>query len=117
MTIQHAPNLGQPEQKLRWLFQTFDKGKSDAKNITQVFRKEYHLDGGGKITDDEVYGVVITLFKMLDKEPKDDELDDIVDDILEKVDENGDGEIAEWEFVHHAMKCPFLADLIENHTG
>ena len=78
---------------------------------------EHTLDGGGKITDDEVYGVVITLFKMLDKEPKDDELDDIVDDILEKVDENGDGEIAEWEFVHHAMKCPFLADLIENHTG
>ena len=54
---------------------------------------------------------------MLDKTPKGDELDDIVDDILEKVDENGDGEIAEWEFIHHAMKCPFLADLIENHTG
>ena len=75
------------------------------------------IDGGGKITDEEVYGVVINLFKMLDKKPKVDELDDIVDDILEKVDENGDGEIAEWEFVHHAMKCPFLADLIENHTG
>ena len=26
MAVQNAPNMDEPEQKLRWLFQTFDKG-------------------------------------------------------------------------------------------
>ena len=75
------------------------------------------LDGGGQIDDDEMYGVVVTLFKMMNKEVEDEELDDIVDDILEKVDANGDGVISEAEFIHHAMKSSFLADLVNNHTG
>ena len=112
--VKTAPNLKEPEEKLRWIFQTFDKGCVDSFN---KIMSSFCSDGGGKIDDDEVYGVVITLFKMLDRELNDDDLDDIVDDILEKVDENGDGEISEWEFIHHATKCSFLADLIENHTG
>ena len=75
------------------------------------------LDGGGNIDDEEVYGVVLTLFKMIGKEVSDDDLDDIVDDILEKVDANGDGIISQWEFISNAMKSEFLADVIANHTG
>ena len=34
-----------------------------------------------------------------------------------EVDVNGDGIISQWEFISNAMKSPFLADVIENHTG
>merc|ERR1712045_57474 len=68
--VKTAPKMEEPEEKLRWIFQSFDK------------------DGGGQIDDDEMYGVVVTLFKMMNKEVEDEELDDIVDDILEKVDAN-----------------------------
>ena len=78
------------------------------------------LDGGGTIDDEEVYGVVITLFKFMGRDIKDDELEDledIVDDILEKVDANGDGIISQHEFVKFACKSPFLLEVLENHTG
>lgn len=61
--------------------------------------------------------MVVALFKMLNRETEDEKVDDIVDDILEKVDANGDGVISQQEFVHHAMKSSFLAELIENHTN
>lgn len=54
---------------------------------------------------------------MTGKAIDDDDLDEIVDDILEKVDANGDGIISQWEFISNALKSPFLADVIENHTG
>ena len=60
---------------------------------------------------------MVALIKMLNREMEDEKVDDIVDDILEKVDANGDGVISQQEFVHHAMKSSFLAELIENHTN
>ena len=54
---------------------------------------------------------------MIGKEISDDEMDEIVDDILEKVDENGDGIISLKEFIENAMKSPFLAEVVNNHTG
>ena len=59
----------------------------------------------------------MALFKMLNRETEDENIDDIVDDILEKVDANGDGVISQDEFVHHAMESSFLAELIKNHTN
>ena len=61
--------------------------------------------------------MVVALFKMLNRETEDENIDDIVDDILEKVDANGDGVISQQEFVHHAMESSFLAELIKNHTN
>ena len=75
------------------------------------------LDGSGTIDDEEVYGVVITLFKFTGRDIMDDDLEDIVDDILEKVDANGDGIITQHEFVKFALKSTFLLEVIENHTG
>ena len=61
--------------------------------------------------------MVVALFKMLNRESEEENIDDIVDDILDKVDANGDGVISQQEFVHHAMESSFLAELIENHTN
>ena len=61
--------------------------------------------------------MVVALFKMLNRESEDENIDDIVDDILDKVDANGDGVISQEEFVHHAMESSFLAELIKNHTN
>ena len=111
-----------PEEKLKWIFNTFDKGLTRincfmTEEIDFVSNNlKYFTDGGGNIDDDEVYGVVHTLFKMIGKEISDDELDEIVDDILEKVDANGDGVISEKEFIENAMKSEFLADVVKNHT-
>ena len=111
-----------PEEKLQWIFNTFDKGLTRincfmTEEIDFVSNNlKYFTDGGGNIDDDEVYGVVHTLFKMIGKEISDDELDEIVDDILEKVDANGDGVISEKEFIENAMKSEFLADVVKNHT-
>ena len=122
MMVKTAPNMESPEEKLQWIFNTFDKGLTRincfmTEEIDFVSNNlKYFTDGGGNIDDDEVYGVVHTLFKMIGKEISDDELDEIVDDILEKVDANGDGVISEKEFIENAMKSEFLADVVKNHT-
>ena len=122
MMVKTAPNMESPEEKLQWIFNTFDKGLTKincfmTEEIDFVSNNlKYFTDGGGNIDDDEVYGVVHTLFKMIGKEISDDELDEIVDDILEKVDANGDGVISEKEFIENAMKSEFLADVVKNHT-
>ena len=122
MMVKTAPNMESPEEKLKWIFNTFDKGLTKincfmTEEIDFVSNNlKYFTDGGGNIDDDEVYGVVHTLFKMIGKEISDDELDEIVDDILEKVDANGDGVISEKEFIENAMKSEFLADVVKNHT-
>ena len=128
-------SAGTPEEKLKWIFNAFDKGSNrSGLRVVLTSKKGGHRtrdppipliiainpspsDGGGTIDDDEVYGVVVALFKMLNRETEDEKVDDIVDDILEKVDANGDGVISQQEFVHHAMKSSFLAELIENHTN
>lgn len=116
MTVKTA-KLDEPEDKLRWLFNLFDKGQLILLSYCKLSQFCILLDGSGTIDDEEVYGVVITLFKFTGRDIMDDDLEDIVDDILEKVDANGDGIITQHEFVKFALKSTFLLEVIENHTG
>ena len=94
MMVKNAPNLKNPEEKLKWIFNAFDQ------------------DGGGSIDVDELYGIVEALFKMTGKEMDDDEVSDeidtCVDEIIETVDADGDEVITEEEFVKNAMKSQFI---------
>ena len=92
--VKNASNLQTDEDKLGWIFTTFDN------------------DGGGSVDVDEVADVVEGMFKMAGKEEDDDEIDDIADKIMEICDENKDGEISKEEFMEHAMKTEFILNLI-----
>ena len=98
MMVKNAPNLDSPEEKLTWIFTAFDK------------------DGGGSIDVDEVYDIVVALFKMSGKEEEADgieeEIDDCVDEIIEAVDTDDDGVITKEEFVENAMKSKFIFNLV-----
>ena len=97
MMVKNAPNLENPEEKLKWIFNAFDQ------------------DGGGSIDVDELYGIVEALFKMTGKEMDDEEvseeIDTCVDEIIETVDTDGDEVITEDEFVKNAMKSQFILNM------
>ena len=98
MLVKNASNLQTDEDKLGWIFTSFDR------------------DGGGSIDIDEVADVVEGLFKMAGKEEDDDEIEDIADEIMEIVDTDKDGEITKEEFLENAMKTDFILNLMKiNH--
>ena len=96
MLVKNASNLHTDEDKLDWIFTTFD------------------TDGGGSIDIDEVADVVEGMFKMAGKSEDDDEIDEIADKIMETCDDNQDGEISKEEFLEHAMKTDFILNLLKS---
>ena len=100
MMVKNAPNQDTPEEKMEWIFTAFDQ------------------DGGGTIDVDEVYEIVIALFKMAGKDVtgdiSDDEIDECVDNIIEAVDADGDGVITKEEFVQNAMNCAFIFNVVHS---
>ena len=99
MMVKNAPNLDSPEEKLDWIFTAFDR------------------DGGGSIDADEVYDIVLAMFKMSGKDVEvggiEDEIDDCVDEIIEAVDTDEDGVITKEEFLQNAMKSKFICKLVK----
>ena len=92
MLVKNASNLQTDEDKLGWIFTSFDR------------------DGGGSIDIDEVADVVEGLFKMAGKEEDDDKIEDIADEIMDIVDTNKDGEISKEDFLENSMKKCFFFD-------
>ena len=98
MLVKNASNLKTDEDKLGWIFTSFDR------------------DGGGSIDIYEVAHVVEGLFKMAGKEEDVDEIEDIADEIMDIVDTDNDGEISKEEFLENAMKTDLILNLMKiNH--
>ena len=101
MMVKNAPDLNSPEQKIDWIFTAFDQ------------------DDGGTIDVDEVYEIVVALFKMAGKGItgilSETEIEVCVDDIIEAVDADGDGVITKEEFVQNAMSSDFIFNIF--HTS
>ena len=97
MMAKNASDMKTSEEKLNWIFTAFDQ------------------DGGGTIDVEEVYGIVVGLFKMLGKEGEDSEIEELmcVNDIILALDIDEDGSITKDEFVQNAMKIDFIVDLVK----
>ena len=97
MMVKNASDMKTSEEKLNWIFTAFDQ------------------DGGGTIDVEEVYGIVVGLFKMLGKEGEDSEIEELmcVNDIILALDIDEDGSITKDEFVQNAMKIDFIVDLVK----
>ena len=90
----NSTGLNTPEDKLKWMFDVFDK------------------DGGGTISTEEIDVVLQGLFEMSGKDFEDNELDLVTRDIMDAIDADGDGEVTKDEFIENAMKCQFIAGML-----
>ena len=87
-------NLDTPEEKLNWIFTAFDE------------------DGGGSIDADEITDIVEGLFRLAGIEENEDMLASCVTDVRAAIDDDGDGDISQEEFVKNAMESKFISDLL-----
>ena len=83
-----------PEEKLKWIFNVFDKDES------------------GMIDPKELSNVVVALFLMVGIRIHEDILEDKLYEVMEAVDVDGDGEIAMEEFIENALQCDFIQDIV-----
>ena len=96
MMAKNASDMKTSEEKLNWIFTAFDQ------------------DGGGTIDVEEVYDIVLGLFKMLGKGGEDTEIEEMmcVQKIIQALDTDEDGVITKEEFVQNAMKSNFIMNLV-----
>ena len=90
----NSTSLNSPEDKLKWMFDVFDK------------------DGGGTISSEEIDVVLQGLFEMSGKDFEDNDLDQVTRDIMDAIDADGDGEVTKAEFVRNAMKCQSISRML-----
>ena len=90
----NSTGLNSPEDKLKWMFDVFDK------------------DGGGTISAEEIDVVLQGLFEMSGKDFEDNELDQVTRDIMDAIDADGDGDVTKDEFIRNAMKCQFISGML-----
>ena len=91
----NVKNLNTPEDKLGWMFDTFD------------------ADGGGTVDADEIANMVVGLFRLAGFEEDGDLLAACVLDVIEAVDPDGDGDISKDKFVNNARKCKFIFHMLK----
>ena len=89
-------NLDKPEDKLGWMFDAFDE------------------DEGGTVDAEEIYNIVVGLFRLGGIEEDEDLLAACVLDVMEAVDQEGDGEVSKEEFVKNASKCKFIYNMLKS---
>ena len=90
----NAASLNTPEDKLKWMFDVFDK------------------DGGGTISPDEIEALLKDLFVMSGQKFEYEELEEACKDIMDAIDTDGDGEVTKKEFINNAMKSQFIAGML-----
>eukprot|EP00092_Neocalanus_flemingeri_P013638 GFUD01014709.1.p1 GENE.GFUD01014709.1~~GFUD01014709.1.p1 ORF type:complete len:221 (+),score=70.16 GFUD01014709.1:66-728(+) len=90
----NATKLTTPEEKLKWIFNVFDR------------------DGGGSIDAGEIQEMVGGLFAMAGAEIGLEELLDCTEEIMAAIDVDGDGDITRDEFIEHAPKSQFIANML-----
>ena len=90
----NATSLDSPEDKLKWMFDVFDK------------------DGGGTISVDEIESLLQGLFEMSGQKFEDEELEEASKYIMDAIDTDGDGEVTKQEFINNAMKSQFIAGML-----
>ena len=90
----NSTGLNSTEDKLKWMFDVFDK------------------DGGGSISAEEIDALLQGLFEMSGQDFEDNDLENVTRDIMEAIDADGDGEVTKDEFIENAMKCQFIAGML-----
>ena len=90
----NATSLNSPEDKLKWMFDVFDK------------------DGGGTISPQEINALLQGLFEMSGQEFDDEDLVVASKKIMDVIDVDGDGEVTKKEFIDNAMKSEFIASML-----
>ena len=90
----NATSLESPEDKLKWMFDVFDK------------------DGGGTISPQEIRAMLQGLFEMSGQEFDEEDLDIASKGIMDVIDVDGDGEVTKKEFIANAMKSEFIASML-----
>ena len=90
----NATSLDSPEDKLKWMFDVFDK------------------DGGGTISPQEIHAMLQGLFEMSGQEFDEEDLEVASKDVMDAIDADGDGEVTRKEFINNAMKSEFIASML-----
>ena len=90
----NSTGLNSTEDKLKWMFDVFDK------------------DGGGSISAEEIDALLQGLFEMSGQDFEENDLENVTRDIMEAIDADGDGEVTKDEFIENAMKCQFIAGML-----
>ena len=90
----NSTSLNSPEDKLKWMFDVFDK------------------DGGGSISAEEIGCILQGLFEMSGQDFEEKDLDQVTREIMEAIDADGDGEVTKAEFIKNAMKSLFVAGML-----
>ena len=94
MLALRASSLHSREEKLKWIFDVFDKDRS------------------GTISPDEIESLLGALFDISGHETSEYVLKEACKDVMESVDSDGDGEITKQEFVGNALKSDTIADML-----
>ena len=90
----NSTGLNSTEDKLKWIFDVFDK------------------DGGGSISSEKIDVLLQGLFEMSGQEFEENDLVNVTKDIMEAIDADGDGEVTKDEFIENAMQCQFIAGML-----
>ena len=94
MLALRASSLHSREEKLKWIFDVFDKDRS------------------GTICPDEIESLLGALFDISGHDTSEDVLEEACKDVMDSVDSNGDGQITKEEFVGNALKSETITGIL-----
>ena len=94
LLVLRAADLHSLEDKLRWIFDVFDK------------------DGSGSISPDEIESLLGSLFDISGQKISETDLKAACKDVMDAVDSDGDGEITKQEFVENALRSETIAGIV-----
>lgn len=95
----HESEMGSPEMKLKWQFQLYDKDRSgniNEEEFVQIFVQIYEGDDGDHSKTEEEKEAVIEKAK----------------DMFAELDDSGDGEVSQEEFIEGCMKDEDLVKML-----
>ena len=90
----NASKMNNPEAKLRWIFNVFDR------------------DSSGLIDGQEIEAMLKGLFAMAGIEYDEDDIKRCLKEIMRACDDDGDGAITKDEFVRNALKSMFIRSIL-----